>query len=244
MADQSRKRARTASSTDKPKSVTEASRAAQLPALLATLDNKTVQDILLHVATRDSKVATLIEDKATRIRKAEQAKVINFDSHSKTVWKTINVTYSRLSGSKQFEASGEAFRGILTKIKDIRDRSPAHANLSTKVNALETLRKIGKTIALSAGDTMAREIRLSFQRNSILEDTMMGIVQSMTAEERETTSYEPHEDVTWIEKLEELKGIADGYSLFESLDEVLELLAPGSGDGDVEEEENDDVKEV
>ena len=59
MADRSKKRARTASSTDKPNSVTEVSRADQLPALLATLDNKTVRDILLHVATKNSKVATL-----------------------------------------------------------------------------------------------------------------------------------------------------------------------------------------
>lgn len=208
--------------------------------MLATLDNKTVRDILLDVATKQSKVATLIEDKATRVRKAEQAKIISFDPHSKAVWKIINVTYSRLSGSKQFDASGEALHSILSKIKDIRDRCPAHANLSTKVNALETLRKIGKSIALSAGNTMAHEIRLSFRHNSILEDTMMGIVQSMTAEEREITSYEPHEDVTWIEKLEELKRTADGYGLFESLDEVLELLAPSSGDGDDEEEEGDD----
>ena len=108
----------------------------------------------------------------------------------------------------------------------------------------QALRKIGKSIALSAGDTMARGIRLSFQQNSILEDTTMGIVQSMTAEERETTSYEPHEDVTWIEKLEELKRVADGYSLFGGLDEVLELLAPGSGNGGAEEEGDDDVEEV
>ena len=66
----------------------------------------------------------------------------------------------------------------------------------------------------------------------------------MTAEERETTSYEPHEDVTWIEKLEELKRVEDGHSLFGGLDEVLELLAPGSGNDGGEEEGDNDVKEV
>ena len=89
---------------------------------------------------------------------------------------------------------------------------------------------------------MAKEIRVSFQHNSILEKTMLGIVQSMTAEERETTSYEPHEDVTWIQKLAELKGLAKGYCLFKGLDQVLELLAPASGDasGDSEEDEEDE----
>ena len=228
MAARPQKRARATSSGQGLEPGTDPARAAKLPKILATLDDHAVRTLLLDVASHDPSVATLIETRASRIKKAEQAKVIDFDYHSKSVWKTINVTYSKLSGSKQYYASGDAFNSIKRAIEDIRARCPAHASFGTKVNALETLRKIGKSVALSAGDTMAREIQVFFQHDTILEDTMLGIVESMTLEEREITSDEPHEDITWVEKLEELTQIAEGRCLFEGLADVIALLVPSS----------------
>ena len=139
----------------------------------------------------------------------------------------MNVEYSKLSGSKQYNAAGAAWGSIKSKIEDIQKRCPAHANFYTKVNALEALRKVGKVIALSGGDVLPHEIHNMFKYDTILEDTMWGIIQSMSLEECKTTSIEPQDGVTWIDKLHELKKIADEHCLFGDLKKVIKLLSPG-----------------
>lgn len=244
MAGTSRKRARASSKSNKHEPSIDRAQASKIAKSIATLKPDIVGNILLEAAIRNPDVATLVESHAASVKQSEQAKVVDFSHHSKSVWKTINVTYSRLSGSKQFDASGDAFHSVVKVIKEIRKQCPAHASLNTKVSALETLRKIAKTIILSAGDVVAHEVRKEFQSDSILEDTMMGIIQSMTPEERETASSEPHEDVTWIEKVAELKEIADENCLFEDMAGVIEMLSPGFYENheviDLEEDESDD----
>ena len=46
-----------------------------------------------------------------KVRK-EQAKVINFDHHSKDVWYAYNIKYARLSGSKQYDVAGQVLNEI------------------------------------------------------------------------------------------------------------------------------------
>lgn len=239
MADRPPKRARTSSNNKPAEPSIDPAQAARLPELLATLDQSTIKKILLEAATHYPRVAKLIEKHSDRVVQAEKAKVINFDYHSKSVWKTINVQYSRLSGSQQFDASGDAYHSVKGTIKDIKGKCPAHAGFETKVNALEALRKIGKVIALSGGDVIAKEIHKSFYGETDLEKTMLGIVQSMTPEERETTSNEPHKDTTWIEKLMELKDLADEAYMFEGLYEVINTLAPQEHDEDDDELEHE-----
>ena len=244
MAGTSRKRARVFSESNKHEPSIDRAQASRIAKSIATLKPDIVANLLLEAAIGNPDVATLVKSHAASVKQSERTIDVDFSHHSKSVWKTINVTYSRLSGSKQFDASGDALHSVVKVIKEIRKQCPAHVSLNTKFSALETLRKIGKTIALSAGDVVAHEVQKDFQRDSILEDTMMGIIQSMTPEERESTSSEPHEDVTWIEKLAELKEIADERCLFEDMAGVIEMLSPGFYENheiiDLEEDESDD----
>ena len=120
-----------------------------------------------------------------RIAEVERKKVVNFDYLSKDAWKTLNVTYDRLSGSAQYDMAGEAESSVRDCIRTTKKGCPPYANLKTLESGLETLRKIGKSIILSS-NTFSHEVRIGFQHDRILEDTMVGIVNAMTDPERDT----------------------------------------------------------
>ncbi|MCJ1384528.1 hypothetical protein MMC17_007645 [Xylographa soralifera] len=130
------------------------------------------------------------------------AKVIDFDHYSKTAWRAINTQYKSIKGC----------------IMDIRKKCPAGASYGTKKSALETLRKIGKTVCMSGGDVIGSE----GERDVIVKGDF-GV------------------------KLEELAELSKDYCVFEKLDEVLALLEGTEGkprDGeDVEDEDEDDSED-
>ena len=198
----------------------------KIPELVDSIDSKAIAKLLITAAKTYPEIASLIQREVDRIAEAERAKVLDFDYLSKSAWKTLNVTYDRLSGSQAFEFSGEAAHKVEECFETIRRRCPKTANFKTKESALETLRKIGKSICLSNG-VVGREIRMDYQQGGELVPLMLDIARSLTDQERERL--EP-----WCnEKLVELQEMADGHCIFEDLGEVVDLW----GDGDEEEEE-------
>jgi hypothetical protein len=103
---------------------------------------------------------------------------------------------------------------------------------------LETLRKIGKTIALSK-DVVGHEVRIQFQSESCLEMTMLRIAKSMTREERARVLTDEFE-----EKLVELEGLAEDHCIFERLNDVrLVLSSEQTSSDEVTEEEEEEEEE-
>ena len=226
MSSRPAKRARSDSHTD-------AVDPSKVPELVASLDSKTISQLLIAAARIYPDVAFLVQQETDRIAAAERAKVLNFDHLSKSVWKTLNVTYERLSGSHAFEMSGHAQNDIDDCIEKIRTSCPKTASFKTKENALETLRKIGKSICLSIG-VVGREIRKSCGCQTTLISTILGIAESLADEEIEILR-------PWCDdKLVELQGIANGHCIFEDLDEVIDLWGE---DREAEHEGSSDTNE-
>ena len=136
------------------------------------------------------------------------------------------MTYDRLKDSHAFEMAGQAAYDIEGCIKKIRTDCPKTASFNTKENALETLRKIGKSICLSNG-IMGHEIRKNYCCGTALVSTLLHIAGSLTLEEK--ARLRPWCD----EKLVELQGIADAYCIFEDLAKVIDVW------GGEEEEEHE-----
>jgi hypothetical protein len=110
--------------------------------------------------------------------------VANFDHLSKSAWNTLNTSwYTKLSSRKQYEASWDAQAAVEKCIQAIADRAYATSSYGTKLSALETLRKIAKTVLLTK-DTLGYEVRKQFQYETILADTMLAIAESMTEDEQ------------------------------------------------------------
>ncbi|KAK0735498.1 hypothetical protein B0T21DRAFT_393525 [Apiosordaria backusii] len=114
------------------------------------------------------------------------------------------------------------------------------SNFETKFSAVETVRKIFKSVLMANG-MVGHEVRKDAWG---WEDRMVGLLGMFTEEELVKLCHweMPGENgtVTWVEKLEELKRLADGYGIFEGLGEALEYL---EGEGDEEEGEDEEGEE-
>lgn len=129
--------------------------------------------------------------------------MINFDGHSKSAGHAINTQYSRLSGSKQYDKSWEVTEEVVQCIQRIAEQVKPVSSYGTKLSALETLRKIARTILLS-GDTLGHEVRKQFQSKYALSEATTTILDSMTGYERESAGYNVSElgKGTLLEKME------------------------------------------
>lgn len=202
----------------------------KLRELVDCIDPKSIANLLIEAAKAHPDVASLVQQEVDRIAVAERAKVLDFDYLSKSAWKTLNVTYDRMRDSDVFEMSGEVAHSIEGCFETIRTRCPETASVKTKESALETLRKIGKSICLSHG-VVGREIRKNYSSGGSLVPVMLDIAESLTDEEAERLR-------PWCDdKLVELQEIADRHCIFEELGQVIELWG-GDEEGEDEDEDN------
>ncbi len=207
---------------------TDAVDPSKLPELVDSIDSRTIANILITAAKAYPEIASLVQREVDRIAAAERVKVLDFDYLSKSAWKTLNVTYDRLKDSHAFDMAGEAAESIEECFETIRMSCPKTSSFKTKKSALETLRKIGKSICLSNG-VIGHEVRKYYQSGGELVPVMFDIAESLEDEEFERLR-------PWCDdKLVELQGMADGYCIFEDLHQVIELW-----DGDEEGEEEED----
>lgn len=67
-------------------------------------------------------------------------------------------------------------------IDSIGTQVKPESSLGTKINAIETIRKIAKTILL-AGDTLGHEVRKQFSYDTSISGNLVAILEEMTPEE-------------------------------------------------------------
>ncbi|KAL2784474.1 hypothetical protein BJX66DRAFT_343995 [Aspergillus keveii] len=201
----------------------------ELRPLIPSLGPEKILALLTQAAESTPSVRTLIQTAITAKRLEESRRVINFDWHSKSIWKEINITYSRLNGSRQYEASGDVYHSVCDSITSIVKQCGPLANPATRYNGLSVLRKIAKTICLSATDVVGHEVQKQFQWANPLDEGMVSILEAMTLQERRAV----REDELY-EKFSELVRLSVPICILPGLDGVLELLHEAeSYDGDV-----------
>ena len=199
--------------------------ASKVPKLVGDLAPSTIANLLIVAAKAYPEVATLIQNETDRLAAIQRAKVIDFDHLSKSAWKTLNVDYARLKGSHAYDTSGEASQNIEACFESIERRCPEYANFETRKSALETLRKIAKSICLSSG-IVPHEVKKDYQYGGSLVPVVLKIAKSLTGEEIEKLR-------PWCsDKLVELQGIATSNGIFEDLASVIELFTEDIRSGD------------
>ena len=196
-----------------------------IPELVESLDPASIADLLVTAAQTHPDIASLVK----RISAAERAEVRNFDHLSGSAWRSLNVHVKDSQAYGMARGAADSVQGCLNTIqKGCRKTT----SFRTKESALETLRKIGKSICLSNG-VIGREIRNDYELAGELVITMLVIAESLTQEEKERMR-------PWYIKLVELQEIGHEYSLFEDLDEVRSLWEEEEEEEEEEDEEDDD----
>ncbi|KAK2758357.1 hypothetical protein FQN54_004206 [Arachnomyces sp. PD_36] len=210
------------------------------------LDRDTLTSIVVQAATSYADVNASINDAIRKIREKERNRVIDFDHYSGSVWREINVTYSSMKGSKQYDKSFDVAHDVQDTINRIAKQCGPFANPRTRYNGLSVLRKIGKTIALSSTDTLGHEVQKQFSYGSYLEDGMVKIVSAMQPDERRAIRQDLSSSESLWPKLIELEKLGDQYCLYGKLGSVMKLLEGGKlpeGEGEVWEEDYDEDEE-
>ncbi|ROW08674.1 hypothetical protein VPNG_06468 [Cytospora leucostoma] len=139
--------------------------------------------------------------------------VINFDRYSKSAWHALNDSeILGLGGSRQYDLSGEVYDCIRGCIMAIDEKTRADSPLGTKQSAIETLRKIAKTINLGE-DTIGYEVRKELQDDSDIADVINRVLESMTPEERVRTGDKTDAKGSLADKVEWVRNKAEGYCL-------------------------------
>lgn len=177
-------------------------------------------------------IETWVQSCYHKIVVAEQNRIINFDQYSKRVWHELNIAHKRERGSQQYESAFDAHTYTAGVIASITAQIKTHSPSKNMRSALETLRKIGKTICLSA-DTLGHEFQKHFQHGDDLECAKQSIVDYMSQEQRNAVLDADDDDGkgNFEEKMIELIDLCDGRCIFEGLQEVLDDL---NGDVDAE----------
>jgi hypothetical protein len=131
-----------------------------------------------------------------------------------------------MSGSKQYDISFQVFDDVCDSIQSIVGQaSTHHASFGTKRSALETLRKIGKTICMSSNDTLGHEVQKQFSHESSFVDAVKSILDVMSDEECDKMCDLNDGRSSFLVKMEELRKLSDDYCCFEGFDKVVALLA-------------------
>ncbi|KAJ5109447.1 hypothetical protein N7456_006122 [Penicillium angulare] len=204
-----------------------------------------LSELLIKAAEMHPDVNTMITDAIKEEREKRQKVVINFDHYSSSIWKSINITYRSMSGSKQYDMAWDVAGNITSTVGMIAQRCNAMASPQTRLNGLSVLRKIGKTIILSSNSTLGSEVRKQFQSDPSLENAMHDIVSVMSVEEKEAIKGDDSGSGSLWEKLQELENLADGYCVFEGLKRVLDLIeGKDGGDGGFDEDEDEELEEL
>lgn len=154
------------------------------------------------------------QDRQNAVTRSElYGTVIDFDHFSKSCWKALNVTYSRMAPSKQYMHTQDVVDTIDEAITAIVERSEEAQRLETYKSALETCRKIGKSIILSDPG----EIRKAVINSPVLEslaEAILDILNTVVMTDEDALE----EGLMWV--ADNIKG----YGSDAPWDEVIEKL--------------------
>ncbi|KAL5338583.1 hypothetical protein BJX70DRAFT_398530 [Aspergillus crustosus] len=104
--------------------------------LIPSLGGKTIIELLTYAARAHPDVHTALERAITEKRQEEYRRVETFSYESGHSWKQINVTYSSMSGSKQYNFAGDVYRETVETIERIAKQCGPFANPRTRYNGL------------------------------------------------------------------------------------------------------------
>jgi hypothetical protein len=224
--------------------------AASFSEMIAELDSETMRQILVRLASISPSVQSAIKNAYNTAQHSTGAGEddIDFDKYSKKVWHVLNTSeYARRSaeeggGSKE-EGGGNpvaaaaaavrtgAWGDIFLHVTRIDRETRAGSSYATKQSALETLRKMLKSLLLSQS-SLSKGIRSWLRYDNTIPRIMIRVLGTMSEEERVMVGTAAVDEkgslatkVIWVRdearKLD-LGGLSE-------LDDVLELMNQGDG---------------
>ena len=195
--------------------------------MLKDLGPELVQNILLDAYSAWPEVECMVKEKYAEFVKEKTAKKareqpLNFDSKSKACWHALNTQNKRLKPSQQYQRVGEVFTVLSENRKDIMKKADKTTRWETRRNALETLRKICKSIMLCDEQVIKHEVMNDGVTLAEFVKDMVTLADGMTERERRR-----YDDEALLEKLVELRDHCDWETYLPGLRDLLKVFEIG-----------------
>ncbi|KAK5738049.1 hypothetical protein LTR17_006292 [Elasticomyces elasticus] len=170
----------------------------------------------------------------------EMRTILDLSHYSRKAWHILHKKYVSDKGSVEYNNAGPAFNEVDAIVEEIHEQAHESSSYGTRKSAMETLRKIGKSIVLTPS-TLGSEVRQNMNWNFTLPDTMQAILESMSVKQRLRLADSADEKGMFFDKMEELMKMAEDHCMWEErLDPIVTLLGGTDGTDDEEEEDAGD----
>ncbi|KAL8944153.1 MAG: hypothetical protein Q9216_000658 [Gyalolechia sp. 2 TL-2023] len=193
-------------------------------ALIDRFDPTTLQSLLFNATKQSTAVASAVVVQDQRVTAAEAARVVDFDSHSKSTSRIL-INADKPEGSDAWEASFDVTDSIRASIDKIVSSTFAYSSFGTKRNALYTLREKGETIALDRYETCGKEVCNALAKDDVLDNAMLDVMCKMNEGEQKLLG----QDREWVAEVEEPIEMGENVDMYAKLGDVLrEIEGAGS----------------
>jgi len=154
------------------------------------------------------------------------SKSVNFVHYSNSVWHTLNAKqYS--DADKEHRHADRAVQKVANDISIVASQVHRQSSLTTKKNALEALRKIGRSVCLATG-VVGDRVKEVLGPDKIFVDAIVKVADSFTEDDRRTL-WAGGSGTEIVKRLDQLDDLRRCYRVFDGFEVVLELMKREDG---------------
>lgn len=194
------------------------------PSLDAALNSFTASELrqLLRLAVhKDPSFASEITTAHMHKTSHVKSKATNFVHYSNSVWHTLNAK-QHLDPSKARQHAETAVHSVASDITAVASQIQRESSLIAKKSALETLRKIGRSICLATG-IVGDRVKEVLGTDRMFVDAVVKVAASFTEDDRRTL-WAGGSGTEIVKRLDQLDELRSCYRVFDGFDVVLKLL--------------------
>lgn len=199
---------------------------ASLAAALESFSATELRQLLrLAVQKHPSLASDLILEHAQQAS-LRASKSVNFVHYSNSVWHTLNAKENS-DPHKEYQHAVKAVQRTAHDIRSVASQVHRQSTLTTKKNALEALRKVGRSVCLATG-LVGEKVKEVLGSDKVFVDAIVKVAESFTEDDRRTL-WAGGSGTEIVKRLDQLDDLRRCYCVFEGFEVVLEVLKREDG---------------
>ena len=199
---------------------------ASLDAALESLSAAELRQLLRLAVQKYPSLASDLTLEHAQQSSFRASKSVNFVHYSNSVWHTLNAKqYS--DPDKEDQHADRAVQKVANDISTVASQVHRQSSLATKKNALEALRKIGRSVCLATG-VVGDRVKAVLGSDKIFVDAIVKVAHSFTEDDRRTL-WAGGSGTEIVKRLDQLDDLRKCYCVFDGFEAVLELMKREDG---------------
>jgi hypothetical protein len=200
---------------------------ASLDAALESCSAAELRQLLRLAVQKHPSLASDMISESTQQASHKASKSVNFVHYSNSVWHALNAKHHHADSTKEHQHANKAVQKVANDIHTIASQVQRHSSLTTKKNALETLRKIGRSVCLATG-VVGETVKEVLGADAIFVDAIVQVANCFTEDDRRVL-WAGGSGTEIVKRLDQLDELRRCYRVFDGFEVVLEVLKREDG---------------